>query len=293
VGKKVIISTVEHASILSLIPVIESHGLIPVFLPVTANGVIDLDYYQSLLDDAVALVSVMLVNNETGFIFPIKEMARLAREKNIPFHTDATQAIGKLPFDFKDLGVAYASWSAHKFGGFAGVGGLLVHENKEVVALLRGGAQEGGKRAGTENLMGIASAGFALKASLQNGDQELVRQQEFRDFFIKKIRQVLPQVMIISSKQNVPAIMSLAFSDVDGKILATNLDLEGVAVSYGSACSSGAVNASHVIAVLGVSEDFGKGTIRISFGKETTLNDMAALIKKIVLVHKRMTQEVL
>ena len=289
VGKKVIISTVEHASILSLIPVIESHGLIPVFLPVTANGVIDLDYYQSLLDDAVALVSVMLVNNETGFIFPIKEMARMAQEKNIPFHTDATQAMGKLVFDFSDLCVDYVSWSAHKFGGLIGVGGLLVRETCDVIPLLWGGPQEDAKRAGTENMMGIASAGYALKNVCNNVDSELERQQKLREFFLEQLAKKLPHCLVIQAEQNVPSIVSLAFPGVDGKLMATNLDLEGVAVSFGSACSSGALNKSPVLSVLGFSDDIAQGTIRISFGSETTQAAMSTLLEKITLVYQRIT----
>jgi cysteine desulfurase len=291
VGKKVIISAVEHAAILTLVPLLEEKGLIPVFLPVSEKGQIDLDYYASLLDEDVGLVSVMLVNNETGFIFPIKEMARMARDKNIRFHTDAIQAIGKMPFNFHELGVDYASWSAHKFGGLTGVGGLLIRDGIDIIPQILGGPQEDSKRAGTENMWGVASAGYALKAVYKSFDDEFQRQQKLRDDFIKALKKKIPLCVVIESDQNVPSILSLAFPKMDGKIIATNLDLEGVAVSFGSACSSGAVNKSHVISVLGLNDDLAHGVIRISFGLLTTKDDFDRLLEIITVVMQRMSGE--
>lgn len=282
-GKRVLISAIEHPAVMNSVPHAEK-------IPVTSDGLVDMDAYRAMLNDgpAPAMVSVMMVNSETGVIQPIKEIAALAKEKGALVHTDAVQAAGRIPLNFNDLGVDYMSLSAHKIGGPQGVGTLIYREGLPPPKFMRGGSQEMHQRAGTVNVAGIAGFGHAATAALSElADYERIT--ALRDHLEKAIRSVSNEVVIYGA--NAPRVGNTSDIGLPGAAAETqlmNLDLEGISVSSGSACSSGAFKASHVLTSMGVSEEDAKSALRISIGWATTAAEIDALIAGWTKMHSRM-----
>lgn len=286
--KTLLLTRVEHVSVMNVARTLAKIGVEVDWISVDAKGQIDWNEYKKKLTNQVFLVSVMLVNNETGFVFPIQEMARMANDCGVAFHTDAVCAVGKWNVSFRDLGVDYLSFSSHKFGGLMGVGGILCRETQELAPFILGGSQEMGKRAGTENLIGIAATSFALEKSLLNLPDELVRQHRIRERLKKGMISICDQVSFIESNQNLPQTIQAAFPGCSGQLLVTNLDLENISVSYGSACSSGASEISHVLTNIGLQTDQASSAVRFSFGRETTEEDADELLNRLQQVVQRM-----
>jgi cysteine desulfurase len=282
---KYLLSKVEHASVYNMAKNIEKMGIEVDWIRVSANGEVDLEDYAQKLDDRVGLVSVMLANNETGFILPVQEMATLAQKKGIPFHTDAVCAAGKIPFVFNDLNVDYLSFSSHKFGGLKGVGGIVVHERATFQPLIFGGPQEAEKRAGTENILGIGSTAFALQFQVTGLESEIKRQDKLRERLKQGILELYPQVKFAESKQGLSQTLNAAFVGLNGNLLLTNLDLEGVSASYGSACASGSLEVSHVLINIGLNIEEARSAIRFSFGRltdEKAIDELLLRLKKVL-----------
>ncbi len=272
-GQRVLVSAIEHPSVLESAPHAER-------IPVTHDGVIDIARFDAMLEgDDIALVSVMLVNNETGVIQPVEELVRRVRAKHPRafFHTDAVQAAGKIPFELAMLGVDYLSLSAHKMGGPQGIGALLCAPGSEPVPFIHGGGQEKRQRAGTENIAAIA--GFGLAADI--AQKELQRFQELaklRDELEQQLKNAAPIITIFG--QNAPRVANTSNIGLPGIAANTqlmNLDIEGIAVSSGSACSSGTVKPSHVLEAMQAGPDLSSHALRISMGWDTKPDDMKRL----------------
>ena len=250
-------------------------------IPVTKDGLIDLDAYKTILNEgqAPAIVSVMLINSETGVIQPISQMAQMAHEKGALFHTEIVQGTGRIKIDMDELGVDYMSLSAHKFAGPQGVGALILRKGLEAPKFMRGGGQEKNCRAGTHNTAGIAGMGLAAQIAIENIDH-YQKIGDMRDDLEKRLKQVSDKVVIYG--ENAPRICNTTNVGVKGLPAQTQmmaLDLQGISVSSGSACSSGSFKPSHVLLAMGVSEEDAKSALRISMGWGTTSADIDHFIK--------------
>tara|TARA_R100000005_G_scaffold96643_1_gene85461 strand:+ start:6432 stop:7574 length:1143 start_codon:yes stop_codon:yes gene_type:complete len=273
--RPLLISAIEHDSILG------PAGAGAIRLPVTADGQLDLGALQAALDDLETppLVSVMLANNETGVIQPIADIAAIIHEKGGILHVDAIQAAGKIAVDFQAFGVDMMSLSAHKFGGPQGVGALVVRDGLPIPPLLKGGGQELGRRAGTENVAGIVGMGVAAMRALQELDG-YQRVAMLRDAMEMRLRAISPTSRIYgSSAPRLPNTCCIDMPGVASELQVMSFDLDGIAVSAGSACSSGKVKASHVLTAMGVPLDLAGAALRISLGWSTTETDIERCLK--------------
>jgi cysteine desulfurase len=279
VATRLIVSAIEHSSV-------RSGGRFPIediqTAPVTSSGVVDLERLHGLLTDgAPALVSVMLANNETGAIQPIAEIAKLVHAAHGILHVDAVQGIGKIDIDINALNIDLLSISAHKIGGAKGTGALVLTERLAgFEPLIAAGGQEKGRRGGTENLPGIAAFGAAVAAHLETGAVAMARMQKLRAKFETGLRAVTPELVIFSS--DVPRVPNTTLFSAPGMKAETAViafDLEGMAVSSGSACSSGKVHASPVLTAMGVRPDMAQGAVRLSLGWDTTEAEIQYLLE--------------
>lgn len=278
-AKNRIISTpVEHSSILEPLKKIKSQGCVVDFLKVNSKGELDWDHFLKLLGHDVLLISVMLANNETGIIFPVKEISLEARERKILVHTDATCAVGKVPFLFPDLGADFLSLSAHKFYGPKGVGAMLV-SNSVSWNSKWGGFQERGRRPGTENIIGIAAMGKALELSLQDLEKEKARLKVLREKLKQGLKLICPDIIFHDHPKNqLEGTLNFAIPGFEAQVMLARLDLEGVAMSVGSACHSGSLELSHVLLAMGFSEEETASSLRCSFGRMTTEGEIEGLL---------------
>lgn len=276
--KRYLVSTVEHPSVQKAFAFLESQGAIVERIPVSRNGEIDLDTYSKLLDDEVALVSVMLANNETGHIFPIRQMAEMAHYKGALFHTDAVQGLGKIQVKPEELGVDYATFSGHKFYSLKGAGFIYIKRNSPFENLIHGGGQERGRRGGTENLLSLASLG-AMMDYLPEVKARGEKMKILRDKMERDILERLDDVVITGQSGNrIPNTSNLILKGVDGESLLMNLDLKGFSVSTGAACSSGNPEPSPVLLAMGLTRDEAQSSLRIGLGWSTTEEQIDAFV---------------
>lgn len=266
-----IVSSIEHASVLK-------GGASPYLLPVTEEGVVDLEKLKKLLSsfETPGLLSVMLVNNETGVIQPLPEVVSIAAEKGWKIHTDASQACGAVPFSFEELGVDMMTLSSHKCGGPVGVGALIMKEDLHLKPLLPGGGQEYGLRSGTLPVSLILGFAAAVKESLSGKDDALNRLRRYQ----QKIEKGLPEAIIYGQKSSrVAHVVCLGMPGVSAELQLMAFDLKGIAISTGSACSSGKVKESHVLLAMGISSEEAKCAIRVSMGWNTSEDEIDAFIE--------------
>ena len=270
-GRHLVTSSIEHPAVLNVCRQLEHEGFIVTYLPVDRSGSVHPDDVSKAITEETILITLMHANNEVGTIQPLEEVTKIARERNILFHTDAVQSLGKIPVKVDRLGMDLLSFSAHKVYGPKGVGGLFIREGTSLCTLIQGGHQERDRRAGTENVAGIVGFGKAaeLASAVFAGRSERVR--KLRDHFWEKIQQSIDDVHLNGDlAKGLPNTLSVGFDHVDGESLLIHLDLHGVAASGGSACSSGALEASHVLLAMGVSPLAAKGTLRFSLGRDTS-----------------------
>lgn len=277
-----ITSTVEHPSVTKTFLYLREHGATVHFVNVDRKGFLDTESYRHLLGERTALVSIMAANNETGVLFPIKELCDLAREAGAKFHTDGVQMLGKLPLNVKEWGVDYASFAAHKFYSLKGSGCLYVKKGAALESLIHGGRQERGRRAGTENTLSVASFGeMAQSASLILENANKMR--ELRDDFEKTVLDQLPGIHIMSTESpRLPNTSSLIIDGIDGESLLMNLDIQNVSVSTGAACSSGNPEPSPILLAMGLTRLEAQGSLRVSLGWRTTSEEMSYFIKVLI-----------
>ncbi len=281
-GKHIIISAIEHAAMLSSAKELEKQGFEVTLCPVLSDGIIDLEFLKNAIRDDTILISCMLANNEIGTIEPIKEIVKIAKERKIFVHTDAVQAMSSLKVDVKDLGVDLMSFSAHKFNGPKGVGVLFIKNGVKIDKLIIGGHQERTRRGGTTNVPGVVGMAEALRLTRLTMDEDNARVKAMRDHFIERVEKEIPYSRLNGSRTNrVVSNADFSFEYIEGESILFMLDLNGIAVSSGSACSSGSLDPSHVLLAIGVPIEIAHGSIRFSFGKENTMEETDYVVDKL------------
>lgn len=278
-GAPVVCSAVEHRAVLEAVAAAEADGHPTRLLPVDGDAIVDLASLDAVLTDRPAVVSVMWANNEVGAVQPVSEIAARCWEAGVALHTDAVQALGKLAVRVDRVPVDLLAFSAHKLGGPRGVGALFVRRGTELAPLLHGGGQERGLRPGTEDVAG--AMGLAVAAELAEGEREseAVRLAALRDGLERALRERVPDLLVnAAGAERLPNLLSVSVPGVDGAMLMAAVDLEGFAVSAGSACSSGSVARSHVLTAMGLGEESGPA-IRFSLGRETTEGEVKRVIE--------------
>lgn len=273
-GKKHIISTAfEHHAVLHCLERLEKNGFEITLLPVHQNGIIRLDELEAAIKEDTALVTIMFANNEIGTLQPIKEIGEICKKHGVIFHTDAVQAVGNVDIDVKALGIDLLSMSAHKFHGPKGVGALYIRRGLVIPNLIDGGAQEKGRRAGTENTAGIVGMGKAIELAVSTMQQRNEKLIQIRDKIIDGATKIERSRLNGDRENRLPGNVSLCFEGVEGESLLLMLDLKGVAASSGSACTSGSLDPSHVLLSIGLPHEIAHGSLRLSFSDDNTLED--------------------
>lgn len=268
---QIITTQVEHPCVINSCRFLESLGAEVIYLPVNREGIVDADTLRDYIDpDKTALVSIMWANNETGLIFPVKEMASLCRENGILFHTDAVQAIGKLKVDVRDVPVDFLTYSAHKFHGMKGVGGLFIRNGVRIPPFLHGGEQMGGKRAGTVNTAGLIGMGLAMELAVNNLEYEEKEVRRLRDKLEDAILAVKGIRVIGKRDIRTPNTILASIKGVEGEALIWDLNKNGVAASTGSACASESLEPNPTFLAMGIDNELAHTGIRLSLSRFTT-----------------------
>ena len=280
-GRHIVTTKIEHPAVLATCEALEGAGYRVTYLPVSRSGTVSIDDVRQAIGDDTILISAMLANNETGTIQPIEEIAGVVAEArargldHLHFHTDAVQAVGKVPVDVKRLGVDLLSLSGHKIHGPKGIGALYVRKGTRLAKLLYGGHHERDRRAGTENVPGIVGLGRAAEMARVQLDKRTSRMLDLRDHLEQEVTSRFPDVRVNGDKkQRVPNVSNMSFGGIDGESLLIALDLKGIAVSTGSACASGSLEPSHVLQALGLSRDEVRGSLRFSLGAFNTRDEI-------------------
>jgi cysteine desulfurase len=273
-GKHIVTSAVEHPAILNTCAYLEEEGFVVTYVKPDGTGLISAEAVAKALRDDTILVSVMHANNETGTINPIAEIGKIAKARGILFHTDAVQSFCKVPFTVDSLGADLLSVSAHKIHGPKGVGALYVREGVPLKPLIYGGHQEGSRRAGTENTAGIAGLAKAAQLSATGLEEETRRVKSLRDTLEKGLLKISHTKLNGHPTMRLPNTLNLAFPFVESESLLLELDLKGVAVSSGSACTSGTGEPSHVLVAMGIPHEICRGALRFSLGKDNTTEEI-------------------
>lgn len=293
--KEVITSEIEHHAVLHTVELAKMKGFTPVFASPNTEGVVTADAVKEVINEKTALVSLMQVNNEIGSINPLKEIAAVCHEYGVPLHSDTVQSLGKIPLNVKELDVDFLSGSAHKIYGPKGTGIMYVRNGSNWIPWMTGGSQERRRRGGTLNVPGIVGFAKALELSVNEMEANQKHYQKLRDLLLKELKDKLEVEFQVNGPQNdgVPHILNLSFKDdqqkvIDGEMLLLNLDIEGICVSNGSACTSGAVEPSHVLDGIGMEAGLANSSIRVSFGKQNSEEDVHYFVDKLNTVLKRM-----
>ena len=290
-GKHLIISPIEHAAMLSTAKALEKEGFEIEYMKVDDEGVVDLEHLKSIVRKDTTFVGCMLANNEVGTIEPIKEIAEIAHSVNAICFTDAVQAAGVLKIDVKDLGVDLMSMSSHKIYGPKGVGALYIRNGVKIQSILTGGHQERMKRGGTTNVPGIVGFSKAFEIADKELEQNFNYVSCLRDHFIDRVLNEVPFVKLNGPRKNrLPANADFSFKFIEGESILFSLDLAGICVSSGSACSSGSLEPSHVLLALGLPEELAHGSIRFSFGKHNTIEQVDYAVETIKSAVQRLRE---
>lgn len=281
-GKTHIISTAfEHHAVLHTLKKLEKEGFEVTLLDVHENGLVTPEEVEAAIKENTCLVTIMFANNEIGTIQPIREIGAVCRKKNVLFHTDAVQAVGHLPINVVDDNIDMLSASAHKFHGPKGVGFLYFKKGIRLSNLIEGGAQEKGKRAGTENVPGIAGMAEALKESAAKIPENTTKLTEKRDKLIKGLKEIEHSALNGDAVKRLPGNINFCFEGIEGESLLLLLDDKGIAASSGSACTSGSLDPSHVLLAIGRVHDVAHGSLRLSIGEDITDEDVEYIIKSV------------
>ncbi|WP_419781406.1 cysteine desulfurase NifS [Maridesulfovibrio sp.] len=289
--RHLITTRVEHPAVLNVAKHYERKGYEVTYLSVDSKGLFDLDQYREAIRPDTALVSVMYANNESGVISPIQEMAEIAKKHGVLFHTDAVQAVGKLPIDLKTLPVDYLVLSGHKIHAPKGVGAMFVRKNAPFRPFMLGGHQEHGRRGGTENLPGIVGLGVAMELAVKHIDDENTRVRAMRDRLEKGLMAAIPDAIINGDPEmRLPNTLSIAFKYIEGEAMLLMLDQFGIAASSGSACTSGSLEPSHVLRAMGVPFTFAHGSLRFSLSTYNTDEDIDLVLKELPPIISRLRE---
>ena len=287
--RTLVTTTIEHHAILHTAEQLEKEGFKVVYVPVDEFGIVKLDEMEKAITEDVFLVSVMTANNEIGTIQPIEEIARMAHAKGALFHTDAVQAIGSVEIDVKAMGIDLLSLSGHKFHAPKGVGALYMKNSVHIERLIRGGAQERTQRAGTENLASIVGLGKAIELATADIDAHNARLTGMRDHMISEILARIPETRLNGdATRRLPGNVNVSVRYIEGESLLLSLDLKGIAASSGSACTSGALDPSHVLLAIGLPHEIAHGSLRLTMNEENTMEEVDTVVEALVEIVKRL-----
>ena len=286
----IISSTYEHPSIMNVIKNLEQKGAKLTLLKPNQNGQVEPKKIEKEISKNTRLITVMFANNELGSINNIKKIAEITQKHNIILHVDAVQCVGKIPIDLEEMKIDMMSLSAHKFYGPKGVGALFVRKGINLKTILNGGGQELNLRPGTENIAGIAGLGLALSMASNHLQKNMLYVKKLEQLFIKELDNYKINY-VLHIKDRLPGVLAIGFPGIDGQSLLISLDLKGIAVSFGSACSSGTTKASQILLDAGITEDLAKSTLRISFGKIHDENDVKYVAKELSTILKRLEKK--
>lgn len=286
-GNHIITSKIEHHAVLDSCKSLEKEGFNVTYLDVDKNGIVDIQELMNSITPKTILISIMYANNEIGTIEPIEEIGKIAKQKNIIFHTDAVQAIGNAKIDVKKLNIDMLSLSGHKFYAPKGVGALYIRDGIKVRKLQDGGEQESNMRAGTENVAEIVGLGKAIELIYNEFDNYNLKLKELRDYFINSVKNKFDEIKINGDmNKRLSGNANISFKGINGSELLFKLDNFGICASAGSACSTSNPEPSNVLTAIGLEKEYLDGTLRFSFGKDNTKEDVDYLISKIVEIIK-------
>ncbi|MFP4199685.1 MAG: cysteine desulfurase family protein [Halanaerobium sp.] len=283
-GKHIITSKIEHHAVLKSCEYLEKHlGFEVTYLNVDQNGLVDAEELRDNIREDTILISIMYANNEIGSIQPLKDLAGVARENGILFHTDAVQAVGQLKIDVKDLGVDLLSISAHKFNGPKGIGALFVRKGVKLIPQMSGGSQERKRRAGTVNLAAAVGMGKAAEITLKNLDSKRKKLISLREYFISKLFANFNKIKLNGPRdeKRLPANVNISFKNLDAESILFNLSLNNIAAATGSACASGSLSVSHVLNAIKLEKEYLKGALRFSLGSSNSKEEIDYVVKKL------------
>ncbi|MDD5919124.1 MAG: cysteine desulfurase NifS [bacterium] len=288
-GNHIITTNVEHHAILHTCEALEKRGIEVTYLPVDENGMVTAEQVANAITDKTILVSIMFANNEVGTIMPIAEIGKVCRERGVLFHTDAVQAVGHVPIDVKAMNIDMLSMSAHKFHGPKGVGALYMKKGIRLPAYVMGGAQERNRRAGTENVAGVVGLGAAIELATQSLEESAARMTKLRDKLIAGIAERIPEVKLNGHPTlRLPNNVNYSIKYIEGESILLMLDMNGIAASSGSACTSGSLDPSHVLLALGLSHEIAHGSVRLTLSDETTEEDIDYVLEVLPKVAERL-----
>mgnify|MGYP000855465587 CR=1 FL=1 len=274
-GNHIITSKVEHHGILHTCEYLQKRGFEVTYIDVDENGVIKLDQLEKAIRPSTILISIMFANNEIGTIQPIKEIGEIAKKHKVLFHTDAVQAFGQLDINVKDLGIDMLSASAHKLNGPKGIGFLYIRKGIRIRSLIHGGAQERGRRAGTENVPYIVGFGKAVQLAMDTRDERVKKEIELREHLIKRILTEIPYTRLNGHRKNrLPNNTNFSFQFIEGESLLIMLDMKNICASSGSACTSGSLDPSHVLLAIGLPHEIAHGSLRLTLSHENTMDEI-------------------
>ncbi|ADO83524.1 cysteine desulfurase NifS [Ilyobacter polytropus] len=281
-GNHIITSSVEHPAVRNTCRELEKEGYEVTYISVDENGVINLDELKKAIKKETILITVMHGNNEVGSIQPVEEIGKLAKENRIVFHVDAVQTVGKLNIKPKEMGIDLLTFSGHKFYGPKGIGGLFIKSGTRLGKVLTGGGQEKKLRPGTSDVPGMVGMATALEVAYRNIDEEFKREEELRNYFERELLNKVPEIQInAKGAKRLPGTSSITFKYLEGESILLSLNYKGIAVSSGSACSSDDLQASHVLLAMGIPVEIAHGTIRFSFGKYNTKEEVDYVIQEL------------
>jgi len=289
-GNHIITSKIEHHAVLHTCEYLEKfHGFEVTYLDVNDKGMINLDELRSSIRPTTILISIMFANNEIGTIQPIKQIGEIARENEILFHTDAVQAVGNVELDVNEMNIDMLSLSGHKIYAPKGIGALYIKKGIKIHNLIHGGAQERKLRAGTENTSGIVAIGKACELAFENLNDHTKRMTELREKLIKGVLELIPYTIVTGDRdKRLSTIASFCFRFIEGEALLLSLDMVGIAGSSGSACTSGALDPSHVLMSLGLTHEIAHGSLRLSLSDFTTDEDIEYVLEKLPVIVERL-----
>ncbi|MCH5262896.1 MAG: cysteine desulfurase NifS [Lachnospiraceae bacterium] len=281
-GNHIITTKIEHHAVLHTCEYLEKQGAEITYLDVDEDGLLDTEQLKKAIRPDTILISVMYANNEIGTLQPIKEIGEIAASHGILFHTDAVQVYGQLPIDAEDCHIDMLSASGHKFNGPKGIGFLYIKRNIKMRSFMHGGQQERGRRAGTENVAGIVGLEAAVKRAYRIMEEKTKMETELRDYLIGRILQEIPDTRLNGHPvKRLPGNVNVSFAAVEGESVLIMLDMQGICASSGSACTTGALDPSHVLLALGVSSELARGSLRLTLGEDNTREEMDIVVEEL------------
>ncbi len=290
-GNHIITTKIEHPAVLNTCKQLEKEGINVTYLSVDKDGLISLEELEKSITPQTVLISIMYANNEIGTIQDVKEIGKISRRHNVYFHTDAVQAVGNVKIDVKELNIDALSMSAHKFYGPKGIGAVYVRKGIVFDSEINGGHQEDGKRAGTENVPGIIGMGKAIELAYDEFDKNNEHILKLRDLYISEVEKRIPFIKLNGHRtQRLPGNANFSFEFIEGESLLLMLDMKGICASSGSACTSGSLDPSHVLLAIGLKHETAHGSLRTTFGKDNTIDDVYYTVDNLVQIVEKLRE---